>query len=276
MNPTATAPGRPRPGAGTRAACRSVDSWIRPGDRERLPHVPRLRRPGDTEDPVRRVRLVAVLRQPDPLGAVEARQLVDEVVDVAERDAAAAGRGGCRRLGRCAVVRMVGVGVEVAGTRLLHRAQERQRRDGRLLPARVVVAARRRDAARNLLLRAASTCARRRRRRCRSVRSRSHSGSPSASRPAATVGSGRSGGWARSTPSSSGRAGAASRRHGRRCRCSGSRPRTRTHAAAPRCVGARVGAPPPFAQAGVPKIVNTSSTPYRSACRATRSYRCQS
>ena len=69
-----------------------VDPRMRLRDRERLPHVPRLRRPRDTENHVRRVRLVAVLRQPDPLGAVEPSQLGDEVVDVAERDAATARR----------------------------------------------------------------------------------------------------------------------------------------------------------------------------------------
>ena len=46
---------------------------------------------------------------------------------------------------------MVRVGIEVAGARLLHRPQERERRDGRLDAVRVVVAARRGDAARDLL-----------------------------------------------------------------------------------------------------------------------------
>ena len=120
-------------------------------DRERLPHVARLRRPGDAEEPVRRVRLVAVLRQPDPLRAVEARQLGDEIVDVAERDTALARRSGRGRLGRSAVVGMMGVGVEAARAAPLHRAEERERRDGRLRPVRVVVAAGRGHAAGDLL-----------------------------------------------------------------------------------------------------------------------------
>ena len=121
------------------------------GDRERLADVRRLRRPGDAEDAVRRVRLVAVLRDPDPLAAVEPRQLGDERVDVAERDAAAAGRRRRRGLRRAAVVRVMRVGVEAGRARLLHRAQEGERRDGGLEALRVVVAARGGDAAGDLL-----------------------------------------------------------------------------------------------------------------------------
>ena len=55
-------------------------------DPVRLRQVARLVRARDAEDPVGRVRLVAVLGDPDPLVAVEARHLADQEVDVAERD----------------------------------------------------------------------------------------------------------------------------------------------------------------------------------------------
>ena len=51
----------------------------------RLAQVGRLLRVRDAEDPVGRIRLVAVLGDPDPLVAVQPRELADEHVEVAER-----------------------------------------------------------------------------------------------------------------------------------------------------------------------------------------------
>ena len=63
-----------------------VDARVLARDRERLRQVERLLRPRDAEERVGRVRLVAVLGDPDPLVAVELRDQRDQVADVAERD----------------------------------------------------------------------------------------------------------------------------------------------------------------------------------------------
>ena len=121
---------------------------VRLGDPERLLQPLGLRRPGDAELRVGRVRLVAVLGDPDPLLAVEARQLLDEDGDVAERDHV---RG--RRLPRRRVlerVRLVAVGVELRAA-ALHAPQEEERRVRRAGRARDVVAARGRQPAGDLL-----------------------------------------------------------------------------------------------------------------------------
>ena len=123
----------------------------------RLAQVLRLLRQRDAEEPVGRVRLVAVLGDPDPLVSVEPRQLSDQDVEVAERDrgrrCAALGRrrGGVRGVSLLhPVVRVVRVGVEARRAPALHPAQERQRRDRGAERARLVVAARRRRAAADL------------------------------------------------------------------------------------------------------------------------------
>ena len=126
------------------------------GDPVGLRQVAPLVRERDAEDPVGRVGLVAVLGDPEALVPVETRHLADEQVDVAERD-----RRGCvavdagrrrraRRLARGAVVRVMGVGVEALRAGLLHRAHERQRRDGGPGGVGIVVAARTGDAAGDL------------------------------------------------------------------------------------------------------------------------------
>src|SRR5262249_15121132 len=66
-----------------------VDPRVLAGDRERLLQVERLFRVRNAEEPVRRVGLVRVLRQPDRLPAPVARHLLDHVVEVAEREGSA-------------------------------------------------------------------------------------------------------------------------------------------------------------------------------------------
>src|SRR5437762_2735848 len=83
-----------------------ADARVRLRDLVRLPEVRRLLPPADAEEVVRRLRLIAVLGDPERLVAVEARHRVDELVDVAELDrASAATRRGL--LARDAVVRVV-------------------------------------------------------------------------------------------------------------------------------------------------------------------------
>ena len=101
----------------------------------------RLLRRGDAEIVVGRIRLVAVLVQPDLLVAVEPGHLGDERVEVAEGDRRRAGRSRRRRLRRAARIRMVSVGVEAGGTGALHRPQKRDRRGRRPFAQRCVVAA---------------------------------------------------------------------------------------------------------------------------------------
>src|SRR5438046_6526 len=57
-----------------------ADARVRLRDLVRLLEVHRLLRPADAEEGVRRLRLVAVLGDPDRLVAVEARDRVDELV----------------------------------------------------------------------------------------------------------------------------------------------------------------------------------------------------
>ena len=134
----------------------------------------------ETPKTVGRVRLVAVLGDPDALVAVELRQEPGQVADVPERDRirppfATARR---RRPDGLDVVRMVRPRVERLQAVRLHGAQERERRDGR--PALAGCCCR------------AAPCRRRRRARPRRgrvhaavdgvadlARSRSRSGSPS-------------------------------------------------------------------------------------------------
>src|SRR5512133_3098865 len=61
-----------------------VDARIRPRDRVRLRQVTRLLRPGDAEEPVGWIRLVAVLGDPQVLRAPERRELGEQGVDVPE------------------------------------------------------------------------------------------------------------------------------------------------------------------------------------------------
>src|SRR6188472_3126567 len=62
------------------------DARVPACDRVRLREVLRLLRPRDAELPVGRTRLVAVLRDPERLVPVLARELRDQHVDVRERD----------------------------------------------------------------------------------------------------------------------------------------------------------------------------------------------
>src|SRR4051795_1668338 len=88
------------------------DARVRLRDPVRLLEVRRLLRPADAEEVVRRLRLVAVLGDPERLVAVEAPDPVQGLFDVAELDrASAAARR--RLLARYAVVRVVGPRVEV-------------------------------------------------------------------------------------------------------------------------------------------------------------------
>ncbi len=66
------------------------------GDGERLREVLRLPREGDSEEPVRRIRLEAVLGQPDALRAVEPGELPDQDVDVPSVTAVPFKGGGVR------------------------------------------------------------------------------------------------------------------------------------------------------------------------------------
>ena len=153
-------------------------------DPVRLRQVLRLARGGDAEDAVGRIGLVAVLGDPDPLVPVEPRHLADQQAHVSERDrgrvvAVDPGRRRRRRrLARPAVVRVVGVRVEPRRSCLLHRPQERERRERGARGVRVVVAARPGHAAGDL------RGAERRHRdalgrsRCTSSRSRPRSGRP--------------------------------------------------------------------------------------------------
>ncbi len=121
-----------------------VDVRRRVGAVRRLGEIARLQRRRDAEVAVRRVGLVAVLGQPDPLPPERPADLADEPVDRRHRDrlavAAAARR---RRLEPAERIRVVRVRVE-PGTRRVHAADEGDRRDpaGR--------AARRGDAAADL------------------------------------------------------------------------------------------------------------------------------
>src|SRR5215210_4415519 len=99
-----------------------VDPRVLAGDPVRLPEVRRLLRVGDAEEPVGRPCLVAVLGDPHALLAVEPRELLDQVVDVAEPDGGLRLRPRGGRLARLAVVRMVGVGVEALHACALGRA----------------------------------------------------------------------------------------------------------------------------------------------------------
>src|SRR5215210_2051837 len=131
-----------------------LDARVLARDRERLRQVLRLPLQRDAEDAIRRVRLVAVLGDPDRLAPVEARHLADQDVDVAERDRRPRRRPRAWRLGRPSVVGLMRVGVEAACTRALQRLQEEERRSRGTRAARLVVAARARHAAGDLLARA--------------------------------------------------------------------------------------------------------------------------
>src|SRR5205085_9730106 len=93
-----------------------LDPRVLARDRVRLRKVLRLRLPGDTEGPIRRASLVAVLGDPDRLLAVEPGQLLREEADVSEDDRVLVPRVRLRgRLqGRTGCVRMVRPGVESA------------------------------------------------------------------------------------------------------------------------------------------------------------------
>src|SRR3954471_20298819 len=82
-----------------------ADAWIPARDRVRLREVLRLLRPRDSEVPVGRARLVAVLGDPERLVPVLARELLDQDVDVRERDGRLRLRHRGRTLVRAAVVR---------------------------------------------------------------------------------------------------------------------------------------------------------------------------
>src|SRR5919109_599980 len=107
-----------------------VDARVAPGNREGQSQVARLLRERDAEEPVRRLRLVAVLRDPEPLVPVQASELPDQLVDVPERDRAGARWRLVGRLVRMPVVRMVRIGVE-AGAGALQATQKDERRDRR-------------------------------------------------------------------------------------------------------------------------------------------------
>src|SRR5919201_3040597 len=120
-----------------------VDASVRTRDSNRLPHVRGLARERDAEEPVGRVRLEAVLGDPDRLVALpQLVDLADEVVDVAELHVVATARARPRRLRLVRVVRVVCEGVEVLQAGLLERADEGQRRDRRTARARAVVPSR--------------------------------------------------------------------------------------------------------------------------------------
>src|SRR5205823_10118661 len=105
---------------------------------EGLSKVLRLRLPGDAEVAVGRTRLVAVLGDPDRLAPVEAGDLLGEVADVAEDHDRVRLRLRRRRLARPRRVRVMRPGIEAAQAVLLHRTQERKRRDGRAPALRLV------------------------------------------------------------------------------------------------------------------------------------------
>ena len=102
----------------------------------RLGEVARLQRGRDAEEPVGRVRLVAVLGQPDSLPAERVVHVPEEAVDRRERDrlavGAAAGRGRLEAPQRIGIVR---IGVEL-GAGAVHAANEVDRRDAAVGPAR--------------------------------------------------------------------------------------------------------------------------------------------
>ena len=131
-----------------------ADAGVPAGDRERLGEVLRLLRPRDAEVRVGRPGLVAVLGDPELLGPVELRQQADQDVDVPELDRGSLLRRRARALGRPAVVRMVGIDVEMLAAQpvALERREERQRRDRWTAAARTVVAVRVGAAARHGLL----------------------------------------------------------------------------------------------------------------------------
>src|SRR3954469_18760314 len=120
------------------------DARVPTGDRVRLRQVARLLRPAHTEVPVGRPRLVAVLRNPQLLVAVLTRELPDQDADVREGDDRLCPGHRGRALVRPAVVRVVGVDVEVAAAQpvALQCRQERQRRDRLPAAPRTVVPAR--------------------------------------------------------------------------------------------------------------------------------------
>jgi hypothetical protein len=120
------------PAAAARLVCKQEpqqhrDPRIRARHLHRLREVARLQRGGHAEEAVGRVRLVAVLVDPDRLAAVELGDDADQVTEVAELDGRAKKRLRRRRVGRVRGVRVMRVRVEAARAGLLHRAQERDR-----------------------------------------------------------------------------------------------------------------------------------------------------
>src|SRR5215212_772339 len=128
-----------------------VDPRVLARDAVGLAQVGGLLRVRDAEEAVGRSGLVAVLGDPEALLAVEPRQLLDQVVDVAEADGRLRPRPRARRLARLAVVRMVSVGVEALHPGALGRPEERRRRHRGPARAGRVVAPGCGDAARDLL-----------------------------------------------------------------------------------------------------------------------------
>src|SRR5437764_6402381 len=105
-----------------------VDARVLPRDRVSLRQPLRLRRHADAEVPVGRIRLVAVLGDPQVLRPVELGQLGNEDVDVAELDPALrlAGWHERRRLLRRRVIRLVRVLVEALHARGVSGNEERE------------------------------------------------------------------------------------------------------------------------------------------------------
>src|SRR5579864_7756542 len=97
-----------------------VDARVLPRHRVDLRQVRRLLRPAHAEGRVGRIRLVAVLGDPEMLRAVQLRDLGEQHVDVPHLDAARvlARRHERRRLVRRCVVRMMRVHVELLHPRL--------------------------------------------------------------------------------------------------------------------------------------------------------------
>src|SRR5829696_2426340 len=128
-----------------------VDARVLAGDPVGLAEIRGLLRVRDAEKTVGWPRLVAVLRDPDALLAVEPRQLLDQIVDVPQPDGGFRLRPRPRRLARLAVVRVVRIRVEALHPGALGRAEERHRRHRRPARAGRVVAAGSGHAARDLL-----------------------------------------------------------------------------------------------------------------------------
>src|SRR5438105_2514896 len=105
-----------------------VDSRISTRDGIRLGKVARLRVPGDAEDPIGRPGLVAVLGDPQVLAAVQVAEQLEERADVAQSHRLRLGLRG-RALVAEAVVRVMGVDVELLQPGLLEGAQKDQRID---------------------------------------------------------------------------------------------------------------------------------------------------